>query len=865
MFTVRHTSDNEIFEVFSSEAEESLPGTLKVLPKLGTNTSGSPWKRTWLSKKSPWAAFIPREKEKAYPSVPMFARLFENTEVTRQRLPDGTWGWKMSDETIEGWRRLEECLRHAAERMLYAGNQSEHMDFEWPSPPSSYGFTRGHRTVEVGEACKRRSREAFLTLLAAASFCIARMIGVETVEGVGDTFTHIPQWKLCLWRDDAHDRIAAEYIDQLGETWMTKYKDVERVGCFIDAAGGECRTRSVWAVVNSEIPVWMWWGTNKNHPMRPVVPKFLLRLMPSSEEVEQAKQRALKEKEPTEAWIAPPLFPVDWVKAGKFEYKTRAELASWRGTAKESAMEIARKGEHKMILESRRLAEEAALENEENEKKRVRLVAPIFDDIEAREGEDWMAFLERKAKQQEAQKEREDDRSRQARSSRERDAASQRVPGRQGAHVFQWIENEAGRLVRTRVHRREVEDAWPLYAATQRIYNGFDNEWDLCTEFHEPGVPEIDEDDGDYDDSTFPGEERNATVEGGHAHSESIYDEDLRKTYALRKTSTHPEIVFKEDLKSVLRSRYGYWETRGDLDFPDFLGPKLSFDKARKILLEEKSRTDSEGTSVSLFVAFLSHRDKGSDEAKVSVPGRFWDLDPSNVSHRYLHWNRRSDLILTRKTLRREAVVHGEGVEVETDLWFIEDRSRTESWILAVELASSVVQILRNEMWGSTRWDWANQLLERGMAFQTLGTTGRKPYNGKSKTLAMGWRPHNFIPKMAIDYVAYVAKRDDFLSGPRGRAALLRGGIVWRLAKDVVKRSTVVVGPCRPEYEAPKLVFKGRSDGRFMYDDDLTEEETDLICGVYRVHTGKLNCGIVVNGGRMATELLLQAKKKVTA
>ncbi|KAJ7132400.1 hypothetical protein C8R44DRAFT_537595, partial [Mycena epipterygia] len=58
----------------------------------------------------------------------------------------------------------------------------------------------------------------------------------------------------------------------------------------------------------------------------------------------------------------------------------------------------------------------------------------------------------------------------------------------------------------------------------------------------------------------------------------------------------------------------------------------------------------------------------------------------------------------------------------------------------------------------------------------------------------LGFRPANYKPDLQ-DYHTYVSIRRQFLRSPRGRAALLYGGIVGRLARSVVSEDEVFRGP----------------------------------------------------------------------
>ena len=56
-------------------------------------------------------------------------------------------------------------------------------------------------------------------------------------------------------------------------------------------------------------------------------------------------------------------------------------------------------------------------------------------------------------------------------------------PGAKGPKVYEWEEARPGVWLRRYVSRAEVRDRWLLYADSQKRYDSFFNEWDLCEAF----------------------------------------------------------------------------------------------------------------------------------------------------------------------------------------------------------------------------------------------------------------------------------------------------------------------------------------------------------------------------------------------
>ena len=81
-----------------------------------------------------------------------------------------------------------------------------------------------------------------------------------------------------------------------------------------------------------------------------------------------------------------------------------------------------------------------------------------------------------------AQRESEIDRQR--RKSREDAAAARAYPGKKGPTVFMWTDDDGhGFFLHTRVPRGEVNKIWEDFTDSQKKFNIFENEWDLCVEF----------------------------------------------------------------------------------------------------------------------------------------------------------------------------------------------------------------------------------------------------------------------------------------------------------------------------------------------------------------------------------------------
>ncbi|EEB87850.1 hypothetical protein MPER_14636, partial [Moniliophthora perniciosa FA553] len=92
----------------------------------------------------------------------------------------------------------------------------------------------------------------------------------------------------------------------------------------------------------------------------------------------------------------------------------------------------------------------------------------------------------------------------------------------------------------------------------------------------------------------------------------------------------------------------------------------------------------------------------------------------------------------------------------------------------------------------------------------------------------------------AEDYKIYKHDMVEFLRGPRGRAAILMGGLAARIARDIVNMEEVYAGPT-DFVNAPgkPSLFVEDQHSKFygFWDDGLSQEEEDFIFGTYDIET----------------------------
>ncbi|KAI0373836.1 hypothetical protein BV20DRAFT_937080 [Pilatotrama ljubarskyi] len=101
----------------------------------------------------------------------------------------------------------------------------------------------------------------------------------------------------------------------------------------------------------------------------------------------------------------------------------------------------------------------------------------------------------------------------------------------------------------------------------------------------------------------------------------------------------------------------------------------------------------------------------------------------------------------------------------------------------------------------------------------------------------LGWRPPGAV-FTGHEYQAYEERAFEILSQPKARSAVLSGGILWRIAMEVTSgrlEELALNGPSSDVYRWGATYRPERGDD--YYDDALSELETDIVCGVYKVFT----------------------------
>ena len=217
--------------------------------------------------------------------------------------------------------------------------------------------------------------------------------------------------------------------------------------------------------------------------------------------------------------------------------------------------------------------------------------------------------------------------------------------------------------------------------------------------------------------------------------------------------------------------------------------------------------------------------------ASQSLPGALWDLSDSNEHP------------LHTATPAHHVILHNIN---GSSYYFIEPHdshpSSEQHWTLVTPSAAAVLECIRREM--HLQDHVIQYFLDHGIACSTrlcralttsTPTLHLPPIDHRlHHDVGLGWRPPNYKPD-SIDYASYEVAHDALLSQPHACAALLHGGIVWHPARESITNDNVLIGPTEDVFMHGDIL---RTENQEFWDDKLTDQDIDVICGVYKVFTG---------------------------
>ncbi|KDR79830.1 hypothetical protein GALMADRAFT_1360533 [Galerina marginata CBS 339.88] len=437
--------------------------------------------------------------------------------------------------------------------------------------------------------------------------------------------------------------------------------------------------------------------------------------------------------------------------------------------------------------------------------------------------------------------------------------ARERHRGTMTATVFEWIPNDDGNLIRTKVSIERNQTTLEGYEKGYTHYDAFWNEWDCYTEPSEGGGFDDENEYGnnaDCDNFAFESDTPFSHPEGisevdpvsAERRTEWAHKERPIVLSADRESSPLEDgleqenedermrdDIFVQGLETeifrVLRLHFGFTGTLPPAASPPVDNSKdwSRFMRVMGIKFVDIERAEPLFKRTNILAACDFIRRLQSNAAILEDE---WDLGKSHWATVYLT-HRMSCIRLLKVKPSNECTL----------TWYMFDfgSARTQPWMFTVLSATTALTVCRLDS-SYTDKDLATYFLQFGMAFRTMQCSTfltRAPYSTKSTAKrASRMQGYQFL---IDDFVNFESRATNFLTeNRRARIACMMGGVMWRVACSVVNWKIVLRGPSGWSSDYREYIIGVQEDNSMEFiDDALTGDEISDLCGMYYVLTGK--------------------------
>lgn len=750
----------------------------------------------------------------------------EQVEV-RFNLPSGLeekeTRFQMNLDDIHLWKKSEKMVVEAARRIqLFIGIQGNS-----PPVPSIFHYDRPHRSHRVAKRMISVSRDWFAVWMGFLSYLISRVKLCKPSAHSPLPMYPLPRWYILLREDDGYPD---SWLNGLNCSTVTSFDlKTPRAGIVFRWVVMDDRRPQIAWFYDHHVPLWFTWTSAEEQAIRH--DSRLSYLEPPVEMVQQALALLFKTPDLPLAFLilktyfdlgnnpitdeTLDLLQLHHAPSAVFKMVDH-QFTHHNSNIQDTDPSISTN--LKLLVESRRREHQVAAEAAASfpteamlETAHVEQKGKLFGHFDD--------FFSAREKRQAEMIRMESVKDRQRRESRIRDRPIKNTT----MYVWQKIRSSGGRelYMRVRANKRDHENVYDQYGPTKRLYNAASNEWDFCKDFSFPAAegehdsgPDSDGD-TDYSDDEplqFISEHRNLSPPPPPTDDAMDIVEE-------------PSASYSRDVLETLKLNYGYCSPLVDIvGSTDYEWKKVLLVLGFVADSDELSVTETEKHAIRVFVSQIA---KAAASTHVISPHLF-DLDPENY--------RPLGHLFKFADIQRPSA----------DLFvFHSPRSMACEWILGVHSAPVVLYICRyilENPQAHTFVTVAHRLLERHIPFRTLLAL---PCSPRQKTISDPYKPsshretsHRFT---VADFETAMLRCQAVLSLPQGRAALLQGGIVGRIAKEYLSVDGVLTGPSL-EVTAHRVGYLGTSGGTgILYcDDELTQNEIADICGTYTLYTGKL-------------------------
>lgn len=766
-----------------------------------------------------WLAFYPIRDVNSGPLFSVLSVTREEIHNAIEEVPngDGPAKYRLKEDLRNSWAQLEDSLLSVVESLMAPQSQI-YPPIQYPRWPHQYGYKDANKSREGVLNAVRGAKGAFRMLAAVLSFALSLWLTPYEDDCFEKAFTYLST--------RPHDPIPRVWLDSLARSSVCNLAPGTRPGAFINPYTSRWG-RAFEFFCRASVPIWILWGENYKEKVKSISdPCMANTYLPNDKIIEQAKMTTLEYSQlilpgrrnyrPLEGARAPP----DAAQSSSGMDLPLDQRRSQGGGPHPSDTSAAREGP--AAKDPRANVERGALQKPH---------------------ETWEMFFARMQEAYERRKTQEDPKTKQQREDHERYAAKHGWS--KGSRVFIWEQDD----IDASFYRRKplgrdpevIEGEWRQTTRHQRFFWGHLNQWDLCPHLPtqppgaEPVLSEQDLDDLEDEDLHQLETQMNATFS---ANNEAVGPGMLLTVHAT--FARHSKIRTLEydfphsNIVDYLRLRHGFNATIGgwnpgchatDKERKDCLARNESALVVKKLLygpLDVRLEAQTFEAIVDFWNTALNRSLKLAD-----LP-MGWDISPTAPEE--------SRLVLNRSIVACERAF---GKKDGNDMYILQPGALSKhqsEWFVATPDATTVLLVYRSG-W-QTMFEIARGLLDLGIPFRTVIKMRKSQFQQRPSSFdsqGLGYRPNDFAPK-PIDYLEYTEMRDEVLKSYVGRAIRMAGGLVGRIAAEIVPDVDVFAGPVYKD----EVVADSVGDFCFV-DDCLEDERLDVVCGVFRVQLNHQN------------------------
>ncbi|KAF8208463.1 hypothetical protein K438DRAFT_1754365 [Mycena galopus ATCC 62051] len=756
----------------------------------------------------PYLLFVPKYE-------PWGGALFDVLDYTWQELPithREDRDWELRPDVAETWKNLEDCLRTVGTVMM--------AHVRVPTPDYSLQFAPGsfrcygcqYKTPLEARRAAWSTRNNFLPLLGFISMAI------WYVEDRPQTLRNPrPWWEQVMeqtsvrpeWLDLLKISVSADWsVERIGGLY--------RVGAPDNVAPLNSKTTGMEWLVSSilrskaSIPLYVIWDVLPR-PISAQPPSYLQQFAPDNRELQHLQTLP---------------------GAVQFHAYERDPLTSaWRPLADDTAMDVDEPSQPTVRSPSQPHQRPPTPPGE---------FPPVVHNSNQKPGESMEAFFERRSKADAQALACETDRQRQSRLAKEKNSQRKACPSKARVYVWEkinghWIRRPAG---------QEKEDLWDEHSSSQRRYNSFCDEWDLCVKWGPEDLPNLEEDEELLEDAghLYPVE----MVTDLLGPSNNTVKKTLFAYQPIRTGDPNHDPVYQpitNETPILQRALYYRFGLFGEKHWR--VPPRLPSVKTVQNLVGLPTATilpvmqtffgqcmDPEAQHLGLIDRKLL--DFHQNPTYAQPENRYFDLLYEEL------WNQHE----TSRPLTAGNMLD----EVRVNYYVLRERGKPliDSRVLLIESPTDVFEILR-QRWGPTIDDVAERLVSRGMSFRlalvstTIEPSPLAPPRHRPVVNVfggLGFRPEAYELDVD-DYFGYQTQLNfQLLHRRRGSIALQYGGLVARLARPEAFLNELLHNFDNGIPEFADCLWNRRSNYAYWFQ-GLAQSEIELLCGVYHMATGK--------------------------